>query len=734
MSLKTKVSIFITATVVVISTVSTYLFITAHSRSMEKGLIERGSALSYALSKASEEGLVNEDLDLIKKASRVIRAPDVTFAQVFSNIWETVEAYPFEKLKEPPRPEAVDHFRHESTPLSVRTASGYDFYSPIFFSTSEKARPTVVGFARIALSSAAMQKEIRTVLATNIFVSVCITLIAIISINVLISRFVIKPVMALYRSVSLFKNGELPEFSGVPQSTGEIAELSEEFSRMCRTIKEKETGLIESERRIKALFERVEHAIFRLNDKGEIMEANSRFRNMFGSIQGFCEILLGDKKATDCLQRAYLETDVHREEKALGRNGEELTIWLSLYKETDNSGKIRGYDGYIIDITEKKRMEERLLRSQKLEAVGTLAGGIAHDFNNLLTAIIGYSEIMLDSIKKEDPLYKQADIIHSAAERGAELTGRILTVTRKEKTELKLVDMNEVIRSSLELLGRSIPKTIEIVTNLRPDLPKIKADPSQMQQVILNLAVNARDAMAGGGRLTIETTADDVDSDVAKKDLSGRSSFINVSVSDTGMGIDKDMQGKVFDPFFTTKEMGKGTGLGLYMVHSIVTHHGGYINLYSEPGKGTRLSVHLPVAVMIEDKTPEEAEQAGGSGTILVIDDESYIREICKDMLSSLGYEVLVAESGSEGVGIFSQEQDRISLIVLDMIMPKMGGEEVFQAVKEIRPGVKVLLCSGYSSNGFAGIDRLLKDGAGGFIQKPFSRQNIALAIRKVLS
>ncbi len=734
MSLKTKVSIFITATVVVISAVSTYLYITALSRSMEKGLIERGSALSYALSKAAEEGLVNEDLDLIKKASRVIRAPDVTFAQVFSDIWETVEAYPFEKLKAPPRPEAVDHFRRESTPFSIRASNGYDFYSPIFFSTSKNTPPTVIGFARIELSSAAMQKEIRTVLATNIVVSAFITLIAIVSINVLISRFVIKPIMALYRSVSLFKNGVLPDFSGVPRSTGEIAELSEEFGRMCRTIKEKETGLIESERRIKALFERVEHAIFRLDDKGEIMDANGRFRNMFGNVNWLCEIVPGNEKASDCLQRANLERDVHREEKALGRNGEELTIWLSLYKETDERGEIKGYDGYIIDITEKKRMEERLLRSQKLEAVGTLAGGIAHDFNNLLTAIIGYSEIMLDSIRKEDPLHKQAEIIHSAAERGAELTGRILAVTRKEKTELKLVDMNEVIRSSLELLGRSIPKTIEIVTNLVAGLPKIKADPSQMQQVILNLAVNARDAMAGGGRLTIETRADGVESGIAEKDLSGRSSFINVSVSDTGMGMDKEMQGKIFDPFFTTKEMGKGTGLGLYMVHSIVTHHGGYINLYSEPGRGTRLSVYLPVAAAVDDKPPEEGEQPGGTSTILVIDDESYIRDICSDMLSSLGYEVLVAESGSEGISIFSQKRNRISLIILDMIMPRMGGEEVFQALKEIRPDAKVLLCSGYSSNGFAGIDRLLKDGASGFIQKPFSRQNIALAIKKVLS
>ncbi len=733
-SLKTKESVFITVVILVISAVSTYLFTSASSHSEERGMLERGAALSYALSKAAEEGLIHEDLDLIKKASNVIRTPDVTLAQVFSDIWEAVDAQPFERLKEPPHPDAVNHFMQATTPLSIKTDKGYDFYSPIFFNISDGSPATGIGFVRISLSSEAVKKELRKAVITNVLVAASITIVAILSLHILMGRLVIRPVMKLYDLVTKFKNGVLPDEAAFRRdSTDEIGELSMEFYQMCLTIEEKEKSLMESERRIRSLFERVEHAIFRLDAKGEIAEANRRFRDIFGDVNSLCGVLVGDGKADDCLRRAISGKDMHGEEMAVGRRGEELVILLSLYPETDPEGGVMGFDGYIIDITEKKRLEERLLRSQKLEAVGTLAGGIAHDFNNLLTAIIGYSEIMIEKVSKDDPLFRYADIIHNAAERGAELTKRILALTRKEKMEMKLLDINSVIRSSLELLDRSIPRTIEIVTRLGDNMPMIKADAAQMQQVILNLAVNARDAMPHGGRLTVET---------AVSGLRGRAEdggfantgFVKISVSDTGIGMDKSTQGKIFDPFFTTKEMGKGTGLGLYMVHSIVTRHGGYINLFSEPGKGTRFNIYLPVAGGEEPEASAEAVDLRGSETILVVDDEAYVRGMCRDILEPMGYEVLLAESGSEAIDVFGRMQEKISLIILDMIMPRMEGNEVFHALRSIKPGVKVVLCSGYSVNGFAGIEQLIKEGAKGFVQKPFTRRNIALAIRKALS
>ncbi|HEX8948421.1 MAG TPA: ATP-binding protein [Dissulfurispiraceae bacterium] len=387
------------------------------------------------------------------------------------------------------------------------------------------------------------------------------------------------------------------------------------------------------------------------------------------------------------------------------------------------------------DITQEKRLYEQLLRAQKMEAIGTLAGGIAHDFNNLLTAILGYSEILLSTAREGDALYRPATIIYHAAEKGAELAKKILTVTRKEKMETKPVDMNEIVDNSMELLQRSIPKSIEIIANLGKDLPLVRADATQIQQVIMNLAVNARDAMPDGGTLTIETeTLDTEDRSSDNTPLSG-SGFVKLSISDTGTGMDTDTQRRIFDPFFTTKETGKGTGLGLYIVHSVVSNHGGYVNLYSEPGKGTRFAIYLPIAKgdTAEDVYRSE-DNIRGSETVLIIDDDIDVRELCRDMLEPLGYTVLSAGNGSDGINLFRQMKDKISVVVLDMIMPKMGGNEVYHALRTIDPALRVVLCSGYSHNGFAGIDSLLKRGVKAFIQKPFTRFAIAHAIRKALA
>lgn len=385
------------------------------------------------------------------------------------------------------------------------------------------------------------------------------------------------------------------------------------------------------------------------------------------------------------------------------------------------------------DITEEKKLYEQLLRAQKMEAIGTLAGGIAHDFNNLLAAIQGYSELLMEMTKEGDQFRKAVNIIQNAAERGADLAKKILMVTRKEKMEAKPVNINDVIENSMELLQRSIPKNIEMITNLGKAIPKVKADPSQIQQVIMNLAVNARDAMPEGGKLTIETAVVGAESGAPNGIPAGRGEFVKLSISDTGTGMDKETQRKVFDPFFTTKESGKGTGLGLYIVHSIVVNHGGYINLYSEPLRGTRFNIYLHRAEEAEDEEAGVEEDARGSGKILVIDDEPNVRELCKDMLEPLGYTVLLGESGEAGIRVFREFKDEIAAVILDLIMPQMSGSEAFQVLKTIRPDATILLCSGYSQKGFAGIDSLMKGGAKGFIQKPFTRLALAGAIKKAL-
>jgi two-component system, cell cycle sensor histidine kinase and response regulator CckA len=733
-SLRTRVLVLVTLVIVIIGVITTALFTAAFIRSEERGLVKRGTALSYALSRAAEEGLVNEDLNLIKKASDIIKAPDVTVVQVYSDLWDAIEAYPVDRLNEPAQPQAVAHFSNSDEPFSIQGDRGYDFYRPIFFMASKNSTPITIGFVRLSLSSSSIRKELREIIVADVAVSGLITLLAIISIDILIGRFVIKPVTGLYRSVSLFKDGILPEEDVLNRQPGdEIQELSREFTVMCNSLKEKEDRLVESEKRVRSLFERVEHAIFRLDARGSVLEANSRFREMFGDVAGICDIF-ADQSGIDCLGETLPEKGVHFERRAVGRNGEERNISLSLYPEIDAGGSLTGMDGYIIDVTEKKRLEERLIRAQKMEAVGTLAGGMAHDFNNLLTAILGYSEIILSMTGEGDPFHRPAAVIHDAAQRGADFGRKILSLTRKEKIETKAVNINDVVYNSMELLQHSIPKKIEIVTRLADGVPLIKADPSQIQQVIINLAVNARDAMPEGGRLLIETSMVGSENGAANSLDGAEGGFIKLSVSDTGAGMDRATQGKIFDPFFTTKETGKGTGLGLYIVHSIVTNHGGYINLYSEPSQGTRFNIYMPVAKEEVSEGAELYHDLRGSGTILVVDDEPDVRELFRDMLEPLGYTIITAEGGNDAIRIYREMRDRISLVVLDMIMPKMGGNEVFQVLKTVNPEVRILLCSGYSRNGFSAIEEILKQGALGFVQKPFSRRTIALSLKKALS
>lgn len=503
---------------------------------------------------------------------------------------------------------------------------------------------------------------------------------------------------------------------------------------------ERSENILELER-FKAVIESAFDVIVITDEEGYIIYTNPAFESLTGYSSG--EVI---HKKTNILKSDYHDEAFYKNLWDTIKGG---NVWKGEFINRKKNGDLYYASSVIFpvrmdcctnyvsiqrDVTQEKKLYEQLLRAQKMEAIGTLAGGIAHDFNNLLAAILGYSELLLDEIREDSELYKPVSVIHNAAIRGGELANKILTVTRKEKMEVKVVNMNEIIRNSLELLRRSIPLNIDIITNLKEDIPMIKADPAQMQQVIMNLAVNARDAMPEGGKLIIETDTVGRENGAANGLPMNKTGFLKLSVSDTGTGIDVETQRRIFDPFFTTKETGKGTGLGLYIVHSVITNHGGYINLYSEPGRGTRFNIYLPVTNDLkDDREIQTIDDIRGNETILIIDDEPNIRDLCKDMLEPLGYNVLTAEDGNNGIKIFKEKRDQIALVILDMIMPKMTGNEVFQILRTIKPDVKVILCSGYSHNGFTGIDKLIKDGAMGFIQKPFTRQTLGQTIRKAL-
>ncbi len=383
------------------------------------------------------------------------------------------------------------------------------------------------------------------------------------------------------------------------------------------------------------------------------------------------------------------------------------------------------------DISREKHLYEQLLRAQKMEAVGTMAGGFAHDFNNILAGILGYAELMLMQVDEAHPLYQEADTIRASALRGADLARRILSVARVEEMTARPLDVNEAIETSLQLIRHGMPKNIDIVSRLADGLPSVNGDPGQIHQVILNLLVNARDAMPQGGTLTVETALED---QRGGKSGDGKA-FVRIIVADTGTGIPPEVRHRIFDPFFTTKEPDKGTGLGLYLVNMIVANHGGRVDLESQEGKGTIFSIRLPASTGVPQ--PARAERKpprSGTGTILVVDDEEVIRSLCLRALGAMGYEVLTAAEPREGLKTFEEASGRIGLVLLDMVMPGMSGMEVFGEMLKMDPSVRVLFMSGYCRDDFGELKEHVGSGRVGFLGKPFTLAELSAKVESIMA
>jgi PAS domain S-box-containing protein len=391
----------------------------------------------------------------------------------------------------------------------------------------------------------------------------------------------------------------------------------------------------------------------------------------------------------------------------------------------------------IFDISQRKRAEEdktklenQFYQAQKFEAISTLAGGIAHDFNNLLMGIQGNASLMLIYTDTAPAFIEKLKNIEHYVQRGTELTQQLLTLARCAGLEVQTTDLNALISKSARLFSRT-HKEITIHQNLRHDIHKADADPGQIEQVFLNLFVNALHAMPSGGDLYPESKNIYINKETVMPQVLSVGHYVRLTVTDTGTGMDQETKAKIFDPFFTTKSKGEGTGLGLTSVYGIIKKHGGIINVYSEKGEGTTFNIYLPASVKPETDLSEESDHAsieGGSETVLLVDDEDIVITVGGEMLEILGYTVLIARNGQEALDIYKAEQDRIDLVILDIIMPHKGGEETFEQLKALNPDVAVLLSSGYAINGRA--ERILNKGCRGFIQKPFDIRRLSHKIR----
>ncbi|GAC1627821.1 MAG: hypothetical protein PVS2B2_24850 [Candidatus Acidiferrum sp.] len=412
-------------------------------------------------------------------------------------------------------------------------------------------------------------------------------------------------------------------------------------------------------------------------------------------------------------------------------------IWVS-----DTAVTVRGSDshpvmeGIIVDITERKQLETQLQQSRKMEAVGRLAGGIAHDFNNLLTIIKGYTELAMNRTAAYPEIRADIERIENASERAAALVRQLLAFSRKQVLQPKTLDLNSIALNLDKLLRRLMDENIEMITRVDENLGAIKADPAQIEQVIMNLVVNARDAMPKGGRLTLETCNTELDAAYASDHVSVRPGrYVMLAVSDTGMGMDKETVAHIFEPFYTTKESGRGTGLGLSTVYGIVKQSGGYIWVYSEPGQGSTFKVYLPRVDEVasgESVEKRSKDSRRGTETILLVEDEEGVRELAKTVLSAHGYEVLVAGRPDDAISMLQNHKKKIQLLLTDVIMPSMSGRELARRVAAVRPQIKVLFMSGYTDNVISS-GGMLEEGIS-FLQKPFTPTGLIQKVREVLN
>ncbi|MBI2836883.1 MAG: GAF domain-containing protein [Acidobacteria bacterium] len=520
------------------------------------------------------------------------------------------------------------------------------------------------------------------------------------------------------------------------------AAIAIENARLFQEARSTNAALRESEERFRTLFHGVPVGLYRSTPDGDVLEANLALVQMLGypDVQTLQAAKAGSFYTTHQDRdawRAVVDTSTAPSRTVVRlRRRDGTAIWAhdDARAVCDENGRVLYYEGSLQDITEQKALEEQLRHSQKMEAVGRLAGGVAHDFNNILTTIRGYVELTLRGLKPEDPLGARLKVIEREAGRASTLTRQLLTFGRRQPLELTVIDLNETVLNLSKLLEKTLGEAIRLRT-LAPGAFSmyIMADGSAIQQMILNLCLNARDAMPAGGELTLSTRAVIFDpAFVALHPWAECGHYVVLSVADTGVGMDKQTQERAFEPFFTTKE--RGTGLGLSMVYALVRQHRGFIHLASEPGSGTTFEIYLPR--ILEKPAPQETQTSRGplarrSEAILVAEDEEAVRELLQSILEERGYTVLVASNGKDALRVFDSANVAVQLALLDMVMPEMGGIEVCKELQRRQPGLKYLFMSGYSLDGARG--QFLRDSRAEFIKKPFSSAEISLKVRQVL-
>ena len=620
----------------------------------------------------------------------------------------------------------------------------FEIYTPILF------KGKLLGSVRVGVNKSVLlnaqslaRKRIFWVCASILLVAV----IGVIGISILITR----SIQELASGVEQLEQGKWGRSLRV-YSRDELGKLTESFNKMSRTIMEQQEEVSKYTRQLQTLSENAPFGMVMIDKDGTFKYINPKFRELLGYD-------LNDiPNGKNWFRRAYPDPTYRHhvistwiDDLEGFKSGEKRPRTFTVTCK-DGTEKIINFIPVQLetgenlmaceDITELKRAEEekavlheQLRQSQKVEAIGRLAGGIAHDFNNLLTVIKGYSQLSSFELKEGDPLRVNIDEIQNAAERAASLTRQLLAFSRRQVMEMKVLDLNTLLRDLNKMLRRVIGEDIEMVIQLAEDIGRIRADVGQIEQVIMNLAVNAKDAMPSGGKLTIETANVELDESYARSHVDVRHGhYVMFSVSDTGVGMTPEVRERIFEPFFTTKEMGKGTGLGLSTTYGIVKQSEGHIWVYSVQGKGTTFKIYLPrVNEPLEEIRKEvlKEELPRGNETILIVEDEEDVRKLAGKILEKQGYRILETFNGDDALVACERRKSPIHLMLADIVMPGMSGSELAKLLKPLYPEIKILYMSGYTDNAVVR-HGVLEKGVN-YIQKPFTMEGLARKVREVL-
>lgn len=745
----------ITIALFLLSAVFTGFFLSQGIRLQEEGLQKRGNSLAANAAALGELGVFSDNREMLQQLiDNMMQEKDVTEISFYNaqtqlitgnSRYGTIE----QSLERGAQNDIVGWTAVEA---GVGYASYY-FTAPVFseqhssaldlFSDAPgSAKVVIIGWAKVELSGKAIAEENRKLVIRSLAIALFIVLSVSALTYLFLSRQIGRPLRRLMGAVKEIGRGNFSQNIDVNVSN-EIGVLASEFNRMSLSLKEREEELLKLAKAV----EGAEDVIAIADVDGYIVYVNPAFETLTGygrdealntPLVSYALSEEGQDEAAVSIKTA-IEMGVARNMVVKGRKKDGTpTLVAETISPIYNEKGERVFSLMIArDISERDRLEKSLIQSQKMEAIGTLAGGVAHDFNNILAGIMGYNGLLQGRLAGQGgKVTEYLQAVENLTGRAASLTQQLLGFARRGKYKIETLSMNTLVEELIGFLGETFDRRITIHRHLAPGLPDVLADGNQIHQVLLNMCINARDAMPDGGILTLETYP--IELDKASADRYGYEvrpgRYVELIIADTGTGMDEATRKRIFEPFFTTKDPGKGTGLGLAMVFGIVKNHGGFINVYSEPGIGSSFKIYLPTSDREGNNDEKQGERAmiRGNETILVIDDEPFLRDVLGEMLASAGYTVVSAENGEKGIALLAEDAHKFDMVILDLIMPGMSGKKSFEAIKELRSDLKVLISSGYGQDG--DIQEMLDNGASGFIQKPYLQNTILEKIHGVLT